>query len=163
LRLAPVRALLQEARRHGLNTCVQTSGAVPEAHLAAVLGLVDLFQFDLKHMDPERHRSLTGAGNEEIHANAGFLLAQGAAVQFRMPVVPGVNDGGANLDALADFLLGHGVRAVTLVPYHRLYLEKVAALGRRAGLDGLEAPTRADLERVRERLEGRGVAVGVDG
>ena len=67
---ASLRALLEEARRHELHTCVQTSGAVARKSIAAVLGLVDLFQFDLKHMDPRRHEELTGLGTARIHANA---------------------------------------------------------------------------------------------
>lgn len=163
LHLAPARALLAEARRHGLHTCVQTSGAVPQAHLASVLGLVDLFQLDLKHQDPERHRALTGAGTERIHANAAFLLAQGAAVQFRLPVVPSVNDGDENLDALAAFLRGLGVRDLRLVPYHRLYLDKYAALGLVPGLPGLQSASAEDLRRVAARLQQHGVATEVDG
>ena len=58
----PLRALLEEARRHGLYTCVQTSGAVSRAKVAAVLGLVDLFQVDLKHMDAPTPTSCSSAG-----------------------------------------------------------------------------------------------------
>lgn len=163
LHLAPVRALLEEAKRRGLSTCVQTSGAVPRANVAAVLDLVDLFQFDLKHMDSRRHRMLTGAGNERIHDNAVFLIEQGAAVWFRMPVVPGVNDDDENLDAVARFLVEHGVRELRLVPYQRLYLEKYDALGLRPGLLGLVPPTAGDLARIVARMAGRGVTVAVDG
>jgi len=163
LHLVPVRALLEEARRHDLHTCVQTSGAVSQASFAAVLDLVDLFQFDLKHMDTRRHRSLTGAGTEGIHQNAVFLIEQGAAVQFRMPLVPGINDDDENLDRVARFLQEHGVRDLRLVPYHRLYLEKYAALGLVPALQTLEAPSAGDLSRAVERMARRAVAVAVDG
>jgi len=163
LHLAPVRALLEEAKRHGLHTCVQTSGAVPRANVAAVLGLVDLFQFDLKHMDPRRHRILTGAGTERIHENAVFLIEQGAEVQFRMPLLPGVNDDDENVDRVARFLLEHGVRELRLVPYHRLYLDKYEALGLRPGLAPLASATADDLSRTIERMARHGIAVAVDG
>lgn len=163
LHLEPVHALLTEARRHQLSTCVQTSGAVPAAHLAAVLGLVDLFQLDLKHLDERRHRSLTGAGTGRIHASARFLLEHGAAVQFRMPVIPGINDDDAHLDQVADFLARHGVGALRLVPYHGLYLDKYRALGLEPGLRGLVPPTAADLERVVARLARHQLAVAIDG
>ena len=163
LHLAPVRALLEEAKRHELHTCVQTSGAVPRANIAAVLGLVDLFQFDLKHMDARRHRSLTGAGTDRIHDNAVFLIEQGAAVQFRMPLVPGINDDDENLDRTARFLLEHGVQDLRLVPYHRLYLHKYEALGLEPGLQRLEPPSADDLRRVARRMARHDVAVAVDG
>lgn len=163
LHLAPVRALLKEAKRQGLHTCVQTSGAAPQANIAGVLDLVDLFQFDLKHMDTQRHRSLTGASTERIHENAVFLIEQGAAVQFRMPLVPGLNDDDENLDRIARFLVANDARELRLVPYHRLYLDKYAALGLAPGLQGLEPPSAADLSRVARRMAQHAVAVAVDG
>lgn len=163
LHRAPIVALLEEAKRHGLATCVQTSGAVPTAHVAAVLDLVDLFQFDLKHVDAARHRALTGAGTERIHANARFLVERGAAVQFRMPVLPGINDDDAHLDRLAAFVAELGVHALRLVPYHRLYVDKYRALGLTPGLPALVPPTAADLDRISARLTGHALAVGVDG
>ena len=163
LHAASVRALLEEAKRHGLHACVQTSGAVPQANIEAVLGLVDLFQFDLKHMDPQRHRQLTGADTGRIHRNATFLLERGAAVQFRMPLVPGVNDDAENLDEVARFLAKHDVHALRLVPCHRLYVDKYAALGLEPGVRGIEPPSAAALERVARRLTRHDVAVQVDG
>ena len=160
---ASVRALLEEAKRHQLHTCVQTSGAVPRANLEAVLGLVDLFQFDLKHMNAQRHRELTGADCERIQQNAVFLLERGATVQFRMPLVPGVNDDAQNLDAVARFLVEHDVHALRLVPYHRMYVEKYTKLGRQPGVHGIEPPSAATLARVTDQLLKRDVTVQIDG
>ncbi len=162
LHVGPARALLEEAKRHGLHTCVQTAGAVPRSNLSAVLGLVDLFQFDLKHMDSGRHRSLTGAGNERILENAAFLIEQGAVVQFRMPVVPGINDGDANLDRLAQFLVRLGVHELRVVPYQRMYLGKYAALGLEPALRSVAPPSPDDLARLSGRMAQHDVAVAVD-
>lgn len=156
-------ALLEEAKAHGLHTCLQTSGAVPTASLVAALGWVDLFQLDLKHMDTTRHRALTGAGNERIHHNIAFLLAEGAAVEIRLPLVPGVNHDPTNLEAVARFLTEHGVRALRLVPYQRLYLDKYTALGLVPPLPRIEPPTSAALEEVTERFQRHQIAVAVDG
>lgn len=155
---ASAQALLAAAKAAGLHTCVQTCGAVPEANLAAVRAWVDLFQFDLKHMDPLRHRQLTGADPARIHANAAFLRARGAPVEFRMPVVPGVNDDDGNLAALAGFLGGLGVGTVTLLGYHRLAEQKYAALGLPVPLPGVPAATAEDLTRVAAALARFGLA-----
>lgn len=163
LHLASVRALLEEAKRHGLHVCVQTSGAVPRAHFEAVLGLVDLFQFDLKHMDTRTHRTLTSVGNERILENAAFLIARATAVQFRMPLVPGVNDDEANLEAVADFLRARGVRSLRVIPYHRLYLDKYEALGLQARLPSLEPPSAEQIEAATVRFLKRNIEVELDG
>jgi len=162
LHVTSAHALLEEAKRHGLHTCVQTAGVVPRANFAAVLGLVDLFQFDLKHMDAARHRSLTGAGNERIIENAVFLIEQGAPVQFRMPVLPGINDDDANLDRLARFLVDHRVKELSLVPYQRMYLGKYTALGLEPKLSSLAPPSPDDLSRVAARMAWNDVAVSLE-
>jgi pyruvate formate lyase activating enzyme len=156
-------ALLRAARSRGLHTVVQTSGVVPEASLEAVLGLVDLFQVDLKHMRSPRHRELTGAGNERVHASVALLLARGAAVDVRMPLVPGVNDDDENVDAVAAWLGERAVRTLGLVPYQRMYLAKYAALGLAPRLRDVAPPSAAALARVAERLARRGVTARVDG
>jgi pyruvate formate lyase activating enzyme len=163
--LEPSRAmtLLRAAKAERLHTCVQTCGAVPTSTLLEVLPLVDLFQFDLKHVDEVKHREWTGAGTTRIHANARLLIGRGAHVQFRMPVLPGINDGSGQLGQLAAFLDSLGVHALRLVPYHRHYLAKYEALGRPARLPALEAPTPRQLGRVRTELSERGLALSVDG
>ena len=163
LHAASVVALLVEAKHHGLHTCVQTSGSVPQENVEAVLDLTDLFQFDLKHMSSERHRELTGVGTERIHRNAVVILERGAAIQFRMPLLPGVNDDAENLDKVAHFLLEHSVRSLHIVPYHRLYLDKYKALGLKPGIQGLEPPSAEALQRTAEFLAQHGVVVEVDG
>lgn len=163
LHLAPVLALLRAAKGHGLHVCVQTSCAVPRAHLEAVLDLVDLFQIDLKHTSTARHRALTGAGNERILANVAFLLERRAPLELRMPLVPGANDEPENLDGVGAFLAAHGVGALRLVPYHRLYLDKYAALGREAPLAATQPPSAASIERARRQLARHGVLAELEG
>lgn len=162
LRAASARALLEEAKRHGLHTCLQTAGAVPEANLVAVLGLVDLFQFDLKHMSGRRHQELTGASNEQILLNARFLVDAGAPVHFRMPILPGINDDDENVDALGRFLVGMGVKTLGLLMYHDMYIQKYAMLGMRARLEGLQPPSAEDRDRVVSGLRRHGVRVITD-
>jgi pyruvate formate lyase activating enzyme len=158
-----LRPLLEEAKRAGLHTCVQTSGAAPQRKLTDVLGLVDLFQFDLKHMDPDRHRELTGASNARVHENARYLIQRRASVHFRMPLLPGLNDDPQHLDQVAGFLGAHGVDELRLVPYHRLYLDKYAALGLQARAKDLEPPSPDALQQVAARLARHHIGAVVDG
>lgn len=72
---------------------------------------------------------LTGAGNKRILQNAAFLMERGAAVQFRMPLVPGINDDPEHLAELARFVRSIGAKELRVLPYHWLYLDKYTALG----------------------------------
>jgi pyruvate formate lyase activating enzyme len=123
---------------------------------------VDLFQLDLKHMDPARHRALTGVDPARVHQTARLLAERGACLELRMPLVPGINDDEENLTRVAAFVVSLGLRALTLVPYHRLYLDKYARLGLAPSLRALEPPSAHDVARVRAVLARGGVAVAQD-
>jgi pyruvate formate lyase activating enzyme len=120
---------LRRARRWGYHTAVETCGHVPWEDLCRAAALTDLFLYDLKQLDPERHEGLTGVGNELILDNLAMLLEAGAEVIVRVPVVPGANDDAASLDALAAFVAQHPLmRVVELLPCHALGAHKYAAL-----------------------------------
>jgi pyruvate formate lyase activating enzyme len=120
---------LRRCRRWGYHAAVETCGQAPWEDLAAAAELTDLFLYDLKALDPVRHEELTGVGNELILENLERLLAAGADVVVRVPVVPGANDDAARLEALAAFVAGHPkLRRVDLLPCHALAAHKYAAL-----------------------------------
>lgn len=148
----------------GRHAAVETCGAVPWHHLADLAGDVDLFLYDLKHMDPAEHLRLTGRSNEQILENARLLAEGGHAVVFRLPLVPGVNDDRANLAAAADFVLSlPGAHRVDLLPYHRLGEPKYRRLGRSYRMAGSPAFGPDRMAWARGFMEGRGIEVQVGG
>jgi pyruvate formate lyase activating enzyme len=112
-------ALLKECGRLGIHRAVDTSGFAPADVLLQVVEEADLFLFDLKLMDRDRHRLFTGVSNAPILDNLRLLAERGMAVQVRLPLIAGVNDDVANLQAVGAFVAGlPGVDAVDLLPYH---------------------------------------------
>ncbi len=140
---------------------LQTCGAFGWDSLAPHLQRFELIHFDLKVMDPEVHRRLTGAGNRTILDNARRLAAAGAAVRFRIPVIPGHTDDEPNLRRVAAFLAELGVRDLELLAYHRMGEVKSARLGWPLPSLGLVHPSRAraSLERAAAVLAREGIAV----
>jgi pyruvate formate lyase activating enzyme len=122
---------LRRSRRWGYHTAVETCGQARWEDLRAAVAVTDLFLYDVKHLDPERHRELVGRDNELILANLDRLLAEEAWVILRVPMVPGCNDGAADFDALERFAAAHpALQSIELLPYHRLGDHKYEALGR---------------------------------
>lgn len=120
---------LRRCRRWGYHTAVETCGQARWEDLRAAAGLTDLFLYDIKHLDPLRHQRLTGVHNALIIRNLERLLALGAAVTVRVPVVPGANDDRESMDALAAFVASHAeIRRIELLPCHALGAHKYAAL-----------------------------------
>ncbi|MFW6438320.1 MAG: glycyl-radical enzyme activating protein [Armatimonadota bacterium] len=123
--------LLGMAKREGLHTAVDTCGAGPWEAFEQVLPLTDLFLYDLKQTDPALHRKYTGADNALILQNLRRLSEAGAAIEIRIPVIPGVNDD-ERFREEADALLSGlaGIRAVKRLPYNPYARSKHEAVGR---------------------------------
>lgn len=130
-------ALLRAAKEAGVHTAVETCGHLPRTVLEEVRPNVDLWLYDIKGMDGELHRKHTQVDNALILGNLRWLDGQGAKIVLRCPMIPGLNDGEANLralGALADSL--KGVSQVDVEPYSPFGTEK----GRQLGQKVYEAP-----------------------
>jgi pyruvate formate lyase activating enzyme len=148
-------ALLRLARAGGIHTCLETCGAAPRATLLAMAPSVDLFLFDCKATGPA-HRELTGSAAGPVRANLRALVAAGARVLLRCPLVPGVNDTDEHLRAIAALSRDlPGLAGVELLPYHRAGESKPAQLGLAAPVPP-RLPTPADEARWRRRLTAAG-------
>lgn len=142
-----VCALLAAARAEGVHTCVETCGFGPADHFARLLPLVDLFLFDVKETDEERHRAFTGVGRQTILANLRLIHGQGGRVRLRLPLIPGYNARPDHFAAVAELVHSlPGLEGVELMPYHRLGTGKRERLGLEpAGLKGVTPPTEAEV------------------
>ncbi len=117
-------------QREGIPCAMDTCGEVPWSAFEAVLPVTELFLFDLKQMDPERHRRCTGVSNERILENLRRLSDTGKEIEIRMPLVPGFNDEEENLEAAGRFLAGlKPLRGVRILPYHSFGRSKYRAIG----------------------------------
>jgi pyruvate formate lyase activating enzyme len=157
-------ACLEACRDRGLHTAVDTCGLAPREDLVGVAELADLLLFDLKHVDSDIHRSYTGSGNRLILDNLKCLSAGGTEIWIRVPLIPGVNDDAAHLDALGSFLatLARSHR-VDLLPYHPIAESKTGRLGGARTFSSYPAPDAATLDAARSRLRALGLEVVTGG
>ena len=145
--------IFRGARSCGIHTCLDTSGHGPWGHLEELLGWTDMVLLDIKLVDSERHKALTGATNETILDNARRLAASGVELVVRVPIIPGRNDSPPDVAALAEFLKTlDGVRRIELLPYNRLAESKYARVGLTYELAGLETPDEAHILRIENAL-----------
>jgi pyruvate formate lyase activating enzyme len=124
-------ALLHLCHQRGIQTAVDTCGHADEPALRRVADEADLFLYDLKLMDDERHRLATGASNAKVLRNAERLDRWGKRIWIRVPLIPGINDDDENLNELAAFVRTlSAVEALQVLPYHRGGEEKWKGLGK---------------------------------
>ena len=137
--------LLQKCKENGVSTAVDTAGHVPFTHFERVLPFTDMFLYDIKCMDTDTHKAYTGVGNELILENLAKLLARGARVWIRVPVIVGVNDHEQEMRAMAEFLQKHGrPEKIELLPYHAMGESKARAIGREPVI--FTAPSKEKIE-----------------
>jgi pyruvate formate lyase activating enzyme len=158
-----VGALVEACRARRLHTAVETCGAGDSEALARIATNTDLFLYDLKLMDDERHRRATGASNRVILENLERLVRLGANVRVRFPLVPGVNGDEGNVEALGAFVASLGLPGLDVLPYHRAGIAKYRRLGRTYPLPDVHPPSNGTLEAAVERLAGLGLTVHVGG
>ena len=127
---------------------MDTAGHIPFESFARILPYTDLFLYDVKAMDREKHQAFTGVPNDLILDNLSKLLSMGKAVWVRVPVIPTVNDTVEEMTALRRFLEKYGhPEKVELLPYHALGEHKYAAIGKKA--TSFQKPEDAALEPLR--------------
>ncbi len=142
--------ILKRAKDVGIHTTIETAGNVRWQAFESVLPYVDLVLMDLKHMDDKVHRRVTGASNRVILSNASKLAtAKGDfQVNFRTPVVPGMNDEEDELAEIAAFVRELGMNGLTLIPFHAMAEYKYGLLGLPYPGARLETVAQTRLERL---------------
>jgi pyruvate formate lyase activating enzyme len=156
--------LLDGCRAEGLRTTLDTCGHAPRAGLLEAAARADLVLYDLKSMDPERHRAATGVDNADIVANLRALAQSGTPVWLRVPVIRGFNDDLENALATARLAASlDSVRRVSLLPYHSLGRHKTR--GAAPALPGVEftAPSAACLDALARCYREHGLEVRIGG
>jgi pyruvate formate lyase activating enzyme len=122
--------LFKELKAQGIHICVDTNGAVWNEHVEQLLKLADLVLLDVKQINPERHRLLTGRSNEQTLRTAAWLEEQGHPFWLRYVLVPGYSDAEEDMRQLGETLGQYkSIERVEILPYHTLGVHKYEAMG----------------------------------
>jgi len=149
--------LLKAFRANGLNTAVETNGVSPK--FSESLPLLDHVMCDIKHMDGDTHKRLTGRSNRSILKNIRLTAAAKKSLWVRIPLVPGINDGD-NIGKTIEFLLPMKESlSVEVLGYHRLGVYKWKALGLDYSLADVPAAPPELISEVEERFRNAGLTV----
>ncbi len=157
--------ILKECRRLGIHRAIDTSGFVQKETLLRVAQHADLFLYDLKMIDAEKHKHFTGVDNRLILDNLLALVEYGSDIQVRIPLIGEVNDDDASVSAMASFVAGlpGEKRAVSLLPFHDVARGKDEKLGQERDLGDLREPGADALQRVISLFADHGLIATVGG
>lgn len=129
-----VQGLIQGAAERGIRVCLDTSG-FGDGDLLETLALqenVTTILYDMKSIDDAVHQKCTGQSNQLILCNLKRLADHpkiNPKLQMRMPLIAGWNDSWEMIAGTAEFYRSHGIKNVTLLPYHDLGVSKMRNIG----------------------------------
>ena len=137
--------LFKMAKTRGIHTCIDTSGITysetNDAYLEKLEELMkytDLVMLDIKHIDPEKHKALTGKDNKGILAFARYLDKKEIPIWVRHVVIEGYTDDEKDLYELGKFIgTLKSVKALDVLPYHTMGAPKYKELGMKYPLEGV--------------------------
>lgn len=151
--------LFKECKKHGIHTTIDSSGGPfnrrPQfmEKLDELLQYTDLILLDLKHIDSEKHKIITGMPNEHILDFAGYLSEKNIPIWIRHVLVPTLSDFDEDLYRLANFIKTlNNVQKIEVLPYHKLGVYKWENLGLEYKLNGVEPPSQERVDNAKNIL-----------
>lgn len=149
--------LFKRLKAKNIHTCLDTSGITFDKNSAKFDELIkytDLVLLDIKHIDREQHKLLTGHYNDNILAFAQYLDKHNIPVWIRHVLVPTVTALKQPLEQLKQFVDGlKNVEKVEILPYHTLGLHKYEKLGLEYSLKGVKPPSKEEIEMANKILQ----------
>ena len=151
--------LFRKAKEAGIHTTLDTSGNPFTREepffdkFKELMKYTDLILLDIKQIDDEQHKILTGHSNQNILDMAKYLSDIGKPVWIRHVLVPERSDKDEYLERLHDFISGlSNVEKVEVLPYHTLGTFKWKELGMEYPLEGINPPTKERVENAKQKL-----------
>ncbi|MFC1917269.1 glycyl-radical enzyme activating protein [Chloroflexota bacterium] len=159
-----VASLLEESRRFGIHTCLDTSGYGTLQNVRKIMPNLDMVLFDLKHMNSNVHHQITGVSNNQILKNAQLFDTGVKEIIIRIPLIPEKNTSDENLALSAEFAATlKNVSRIDILPYHRYGEGKYTALGHEYQLKGLKPPSQKEIKHYKKVIESCGIPCRVEG
>lgn len=157
--------ILRKCHQSNIHTAVETCGYSVWKPFHQILEHVDLLLYDIKHMDPEKHREKTGVDNTLILENAKKASECVDEMIIRFPVIPGFNDTDENVARMACFIKDKLplVHRVDILPYHSMGESKCERIGKTYSYKVGEPLSDKHLAHLKDILSDAGLYVSVGG
>ena len=124
------RAILKRAKQEHIHTALETTAYVDHQKFVEILNYVDFIYTDLKHYDPQKHRSITAVDNELIIKNISYAFTHNIHIVLRIPVIPDFNNSLEDAAQFGQLFKKMHVNKVQLLPFHQFGENKYKLLKR---------------------------------
>ena len=139
----------------GIHVAIDTCGYAKSENYERVAKCADLFLYDIKLIDEDKHIKFTGKSNDLILKNVKILSELGANINIRIPLIVGVNVDDENLEVkkMIEFLKPLNIQAVSLLPYHNIGKHKYDKIYKKYEGEELQRPSEEKLEEIKRLFE----------
>ena len=155
--------VLKRCKLLGINTTVDTCGYAPWESFEQIHDKVDLFLYDLKIFDDEKHVKYTGVSNKLILENLKKLSDLGKDIYLRMPIIRGINDDDEHINGCLEFISKLNIKQVNILPYHKFGMDKYEKLNMSYKLSGNEKPLDKTIDNIVKKFRNRNIKLEVGG
>ena len=156
--------LLRACNTEGIHTAVDTCGHAPSEVVEQSFSFTNVYLFDLKIADNEKHKQFTGKGNKLIFENLRLLSEAGKDLIIRIPLVEGITDTPDNIDSLQSIIAcTNGVSRIDLLPYHSLAKHKFSKQGKEYSLAEMGNYPKQKAQEIACSFEGLAPVISVGG
>jgi pyruvate formate lyase activating enzyme len=153
-------------KKLGYHITIDTSGYSPSENFKSIIPFTDLFLFDIKHLDDQKHVEATGVSNSEILENYKMLLVNAREVALRIPVIPGFNNDPDHISRIVQFIVStktDSLKMINLLPFHKIGLSKYRKLNLPYRMEDVEPPSKAEMLKLKNHFLAIGVKIKIGG
>lgn len=135
-------------KKEGIHVAIDVYGDCSWETLESTLPSTDLYLYDIKLMDPEKHLFYVGVPLSAPLENLILLSKTGKKILVRTPIIPGVNMDDENIHAQGQFMMSAGLVDLEIFPYHPQAEDKYKRLGWDYKMSGTRVPTNEEFSHV---------------
>ena len=151
---AALTKLFKALKEEGIGTCLDTNGNNMNNDVRELLKYTDIVLLDIKHMDPEQHKYITGRSNDNTLKFAEYLKEHNIRTWLRYVLVPGLSDQEKSLKELGEHFKDYNnIERLEILPYHTLGKHKYEVMNKEYKLNDIPQNTEDQLEKAYKILE----------
>lgn len=153
LQIEFVEELLKKLKKIGLHTAVDTSGYVPFENIERIVNYTDLFLYDIKSIDDDKHLKYTGVSNKLILENLKKISEIHNNINLRLPIIEGINADINEIKKVNSFINSLNIRDITILPYHDIAKHKYKKLGKMYNEELMRVPSEEKIKKIEDILK----------
>lgn len=157
-------SILVECKKHKINTAIDTSGFTELKNIKKICNYVDLFLYDLKFIDKNKHIKYTGKSNNKILTNLKYLDDINKKIQIRIPLIPSITDTNKNLNSIKEFIdTLNNISDICLLPYNKLFEYKIIKYNKYSKKKNYSSQSKTKLNTIKKYFKSEKYKVNIGG